>query len=438
MNIQQQRQTALQILLQLQLQQSYSNLALQQMLPKNAPPSANRFITALVYGVIERQLTLDRIIEQYTNRKLDPEVRVILQMGFYQLLYMDQVSDNIAVNETVTLCHAVKKVSAKGMVNAILRRFLRDGKSLPVSKDPWVQKSITYSTPEWLVKRLYEEYGKERTTAFLQNALKPAPIYIRVNTNKTTATQLAKTLQQHGIIVKETPLPNALQLKQLGNLERLETFQQGHFYVQDLASQLCAILSEVQPHQLVYDVCAAPGSKSFSMALEMQNTGRVVAFDLYEHKISLIRQTANRLGLDNIQATLSDATVFDQNLEKADVVLCDVPCGGFGIIRRKPEIKYKEKSSVAELPQLQLQILKNAARYVKIDGRLIYATCSLSRAENDQVVSAFLQEHPSFELLPPPEPYLQYSENNCLTLFPEYFGSDGFFIAVMQAKGGTI
>lgn len=430
------RQIALQILLEMELQGAFSNLALQQRLPKSG--KGNGFITALVYGVAERRLTLDAIINHYAGKKkLDAEIRVLLRMGIYQLLYLERVADNTAVNETVKLCYTVRKVSAKGFVNAILRGFLRDGKKLPPTANETERLSLHYSCPMWLIQQWQREYGTEKTCGLLEASVQTPPLYVRVNTMKTTAEAVKKELEAAGITVQNTVLSDAWQLEHSGNLERLPAFRDGHFYVQDLASQICAALTEVCPGETVYDLCAAPGSKSFTMAQQMQNTGTILAFDLYEHKQTLIEQGAKKLGLETIEAKIGDACVFEEALPQADCVLCDVPCAGLGIIRRKPEIKYKEPQTLAELPHLQYQILQNGARYVKPGGRLIYSTCSLSHAENEQVAERFLQEHPAFEALPIPEAYAAWAEadsHGFMTFFPNRIGSDGFFIARFRRK----
>lgn len=433
MGIINERQIALTVLLEMEQKDAYSNLALQQHLPKGG--KGNGFITALVYGVAERRLTLDAILKQYAgSKKLDTEIRVILRMGLYQLLYLERVSDNTAVNETVKLCYIVKKVSAKGFVNAILRGFLRDGKKLPPAADEVEQLSLTYSCPMWLIDQWRREYGEATAQGLLEASVGTAPLYIRVNTLRTTAGALQTELEAAGITVYETAVKNGLLLEHSGNLERLPSFQDGAFYVQDLASQICAALTEVRSGQTVYDLCAAPGSKSFTMAQQMENGGSIAAFDLFEHKCMLIIEGAKRLGLQNIKARISDATVFDETLPEADCVLCDVPCAGLGIIRRKPEIKYKNPESMTGLPELQYRILQNGARYVKPGGRLLYSTCSLSRAENDAVANRFLKEHPEFEEWSIPEPYIKWAEGNRITFLPQMLGSDGFFIARFRRK----
>lgn len=429
------RQLALSVLLAMEREGAYSNLALQQQLTVQHSTAKNSFVTALVYGVAERRLTLDALIAQYAGKKkLDVEIRCILRLGFYQLLYLTRVNENTAVNETVKLCYTVKKVSAKGFVNAILRGFLRDGKAFPPTQSEDEAWSLTYSCPLWLIRQWKREYGAETTKTLLEDSIQPAPLYIRVNTEKISDQELTKELEARGITVEKTAVEHGLRLIRSGNLERLRAFREGRFYVQDLASQVCAQLAGVQPGETVYDLCAAPGSKSFTMAQQMHGEGQIVAFDLYEHKRLLIQEGAERLGLAVIQPRVADATVYDANLPLADCVLCDVPCAGLGILRRKPEIKYKEESSLDGLPALQFQILQNGARYVKQGGRLVYSTCSLSRAENEEVVARFLREVPGFEPCALPAPYSRWAEGNCITFLPQYLNSDGFFMALFVRK----
>lgn len=435
MTNQTERQLALSILLDMERHGAYSNLILWQRLPKRGSMATkNGFITALVYGVAERRLTLDAIIETYNQRKIDLEVRTILRMGLYQLLYMDRVTDNTAVNETVKLCYSVKKVSAKGFVNAILRRFVRDQKALPTNDSPQQALSLQYSCPVWLIDKWQAEYGEQNTLEILQASVGTPPLYIRVNTVKATSQEVIDALRDRQVKVTTTAVAEGLKIADTGSIERLKPFRDGMFYVQDLASQICAQLTGAKQGDLVYDLCAAPGSKSFTIAGQMENQGKIVAFDLYEHKKTLIEESAKRLAIDIIEAKVSDATVFDDTLAKADVVLCDVPCAGLGIIRRKPEIKYKSKESLENLPDLQYQILHNGAEYVKQGGRLVYSTCSLSHAENKDVVQRFMAEHPEFAPVAIPAPFDEWAVDNTLTLFPHLMGSDGFFVALFERK----
>jgi len=430
------RQWAVTLLLQMEREKSYSNLLLRQKLPKNEPRFAAR-VTALVYGVLERKRTLEHLVKVYTQKppeKLDDEVRLILMLGFYQLLYQDTVPDNAAVNEAVALCVVFRKGSAKGMVNAVLRRFVREGKEIVYPKDPLLKTAVRYSVPEWLVRRWRKAYGGEEAEKLLAASFGPAPLTIRVNTLKTDAETVKTALEKQGVTVNAVKgFPNALILSHTGNLEKLAGFQEGAFYVQDLSSQICAEMTGARPGDVVYDLCAAPGSKSFTMAQLMENKGTLCSYDQYEHKISLMREGADKYGITCMETAIADAAVFDAARPMADVVLCDVPCGGLGIIRRKPEIKYKEEKEIDALAPLQAAILETGARYVKPGGRLLYSTCSLNPVENEAVATAFLARHPEFRPAPLPD-FLQKArvDGSMVTIFPHHFGSDGFFFAVFD------
>lgn len=434
------RQLALEILLKIYRDKGYSNLTLSKMLSRNDGLN-QAFITALIYGVIERDLTLAHVIGQYSKQKiekLDLEVLLILKMGLYQLLYMDSVPDNAAVDESVKLCYDTKKVSAKGFVNGILRNFIRDGKKLRIQQtDDLKSLSIAYSCPLWLVQKWTEEYSYEVTKRFLQASIGRPPLTIRVNTLKTTTEELCQKLMQKHIQVTVSPdIENCLILDKTKSLEQLEAFQNGLFYVQDIASQICVKLAQVKPNTRVFDMCAAPGSKSFTMAQYMQNQGELFSFDLYEHKLQLIEKTAQRLGISNLRVQRQDACQYNAKLGQADTVLCDVPCAGLGIIRRKPEIKYKSKQEIEKLPEIQYQILSNSSSYVKSGGLLIYSTCSVNQEENQQVAQRFLKEHTDFMPVPIPEFMKGFGiiQEYQITLLPQFINSDGFFIARFKRK----
>jgi 16S rRNA (cytosine967-C5)-methyltransferase len=417
----------------------YSNLVLDQILSQNTDPRENSLITALFYGVIERDLTLQYLVSCYSKRavsKLDLEILTILKMGFYQLLYLERVPDNAAVYETVALCSYAKKTSAKGMVNAMLRAFIRDGKKITISgKDPVKQLSILYSCPVWLCQKWEKEYSLEIARELAVHSIGRPPLCIRVNTLKTTQQKLVSELEKDGIAVKPHPqLDGCLMLEHTGSLERISAFRDGLFYVQDSSSQCCALALEAKPEMTVMDLCSAPGSKAFTIAQQMENRGKLYAFDLYPHKIDLIRQSAQRLGLQNIMAEISDASVFREDLPKADRVLCDVPCSGLGIIRRKPEIKYKQPKELEQLPEIQYRILQNASRYVKVGGKLMYSTCTLNRQENEDICSRFLKEHDEYSpsILPSWVSKVAVVRENQATVFPHLSDGDGFFFALFE------
>ena len=428
------REAVLIALNNMEFSEAYSNLTLDQTLDQGTFSQQDRaFATVLFYGVLERRLTLDACVKRYSKipmRKLSGDILNILRMGLYQLVWMDSVPDSAAVNESVRLVYAVKKVSAKGFVNAVLRGFVRDGKQIPLPKEKIARYEVEYSCPAWLVRKWIDEYSEDTAVELLKASVSTPPLYLRVNPLKTTPEELADLLtrRRRGTeVVKE--IDNCLSVQGIGSIRHLPEYKKGMFHVQDLASQTLCKLLDPKPGERVFDLCAAPGGTSFTLAQRMEGKGELLAFDLYENRVELIRQGAERLGLCCITAQQGDASVFRPELGLADKVLCDVVCSGLGIIRRKPEIKYKDPADMKALPDLQYRILDTGANYVRPGGMLMYSTCTLSREENEQVSKRFLQEHPAF--VPCALPGYDSFEH---TFFPMECGSDGFYLAMFQRK----
>ncbi len=438
------RQTALELLLKSERNGVFSNLALDAALSQSRLEQRDKsFVSALYYGVLERKLTLDFIISRYSDLpvpKISADILCILRMGLYQLLYMDAVPDSAAVNESVKLVDTVRKKSAKGFVNAVLRHFVRDGKKIayPDKQQSLVSYlSVAYSCPEWLVAQWLADYGQERTEQILSASLGRPPITLRVNTVNTTAEALCRQLSEEKVSATIHPtLPDCLVLSKSGDIEGLAAYRDGLFHVQDIASQLCCLALDPQEGEYVLDVCAAPGGKTFTTAMLMKNKGRLIACDLYPKRTKLVENGAVRLGISVIEAIPANANEFHPEFCGADRVLCDVPCAGLGVIRRKPEIKYKNPEELDRLPEIQYNILCNASRYVKPGGTLLYSTCSLSKKENEQIAERFLRKHTEFVQKPFPPAFQAVcrAEGGMLTLFPQADGSDGFFIALFQNR----
>ncbi len=400
---------------------AYSNLLLAQGLEMEALSDGERALcTRLYYGVLERRPTLEYLTKQYCSRRLDTVVREILYLGLYQLLYCEKIPDHAAVSATVGLCRAFKKTSAAGLVNAVLRRCIRDGKTIPRVEDPIEQMAIDYATPRELLEALLVQYGEEWTRDFLANALLPPPCTIRSNPCRNLV-----NLEELNPCKRE--LAHCYDVH-CADVTRTHAFREGMFHVQDYASQLCCQALTVEPGQSVLDVCAAPGGKSFTLAEVMENQGVLYAWDLHAHRVALIADGAKRLGLSCITLQVRDACVFHEDQPRVQRVLCDVPCSGLGVIRRKPELKYKSLSTHEELPELQYRILDNASRYLGKDGLLVYSTCTLLRRENEAVVERFLREHSEFCL----EPMEQFEGRAMVTLSPREHNCDGFFFARMR------
>lgn len=422
------RQTAFRVLNRIERNNAYSNLALDAELRQNQGETVSApFVTALVYGVLERKITLDYILSAFLTKpikKLRPEVLTALRMGAYQLQFMDKVPTSAAVNESVKLVKNNGCAYAAGLVNSVLRKVANAEVIYPDKTDFIKYLSIRYSCPTSLVQHYIKDYGEENAEGILSSSLGAVPTVLRVNTLKTDAAHLKTALAEEGFSAELGQTENTLVIKNGGAIEQSKAYQNGLFHVQDTASALCVQTLDAKPGQRVIDVCAAPGGKTFTLAQMMENQGEILAFDLHAHRVRLIETGAARLGLSIVKASVQDASVFAPALENtADRVLCDVPCSGLGTIRRKPEIRYKDLAFIDNLTHLQYNILVHASKYLKSGGVLVYSTCTLNRAENDAVCDRFLQENPDFEKL---EAYT--------TLLPHKDGTDGFFFARLGRK----
>ncbi len=433
------RETALNVLIACRVGGGWSNGVLKEYTVRDRLDGRDSALAArLCYGVIQNRNYLDFYLQQLLTgkvRDLHPALRDILHLGLYQLYLMDKIPESAAVNESVELAkkYCRKQKSAPGLVNAVLRNAVRTKGSL---KEPnsWEDK---YSHPGDLINVLKSYVGKERLEFVLRANNAIAPMAVQVNTLRTSADALLSKLEQEGVAAERHPwLENCLVLSGTGSIEHLTSFRNGDFYVQDGAAKLSVLCAEIRPGQKVLDCCAAPGGKSFAAAMAMQGQGSIISCDVHAHKIELIAKGAARLGITAIQAKQQDATAFCPDWEQQmDTVIADVPCSGLGIIRKKPDIRYKDLSILAELPALQKKILANAARYVKPGGLLLYATCTLVREENEDVVEYFLREHPDFttEPLPLPAPFPR-NESGMLALLPGEYDTDGFFFCRLRRK----
>lgn len=402
--------------------------------------------TQLCFGVVQNQLLLDFYLSKFSNiplRRMESKVVQALRLGLYQMLFLSRIPQSAAVNSSVELTRThCKNPRAPGMVNAILRSQQRNLNQLPTipKNDPAEYLSILYSHPVWLVEELLPLLGSEGTAEYLQANNSQPPITAMVNTTKATTQQVAQLLAEQGVEVASHPwLEDCLILNKTGNLERLDAYQQGLFYVQDPASRLMALASGAAPGMRVLDVCAAPGGKSFAAAIQMENQGEVISSDLHPHKKKLIQAGADRLGLSIIKPMTADGKVRREEWVSAfDLVLVDAPCSGLGVIRKKPDIRYKDPEPLADLPQVQEAILENAAGYVKPGGVLMYSTCTILPRENGEIVAAFLKKHPEFvrEAFTLPGPAGEVSKGE-ITLWPQVHQTDGFFICKLRKVGET-
>ncbi len=436
------RAAAFEILLKIHKDKAYSNLALDASLEDGAFSSVEKaFISALVYGVTERTVTLDYQLEKYLSqplKKLKPQVLVILRMGAYQLLFMDKIPVSAAVNESVKLTKSCGCAFASGLVNAVLRKVSQNGLILPDGTDKIKRCSVEFSCPEWILRMWTEYYGEGNALKIAENSVGAAETVLRVNTLKTDCDTLIKKLSDEGVEAQKGFDENTLVLSKSGSLRELQSYKDGLFHVQDTASQLCCKALGAEKGERILDICSAPGGKSFTAAEYMENCGEIVACDIYSGRLRLIESGAERLGIDIINTKANDASVFNTELGEFDRIICDVPCSGLGVIRRKPEIRLKTASEVDKLPEIQYSILCIAVQYLKKGGLLIYSTCSLNKEENENVFYRFLKENPDYEAVKVlPEIERLSEDENTLTLMPHIHSSDGFFISALRRRNDS-
>ena len=395
----------------------------------------------LCYGVLQNKLLLDWRLAQVCSMRLEKlEVKVLcgLRVAAYQLLFLDRIPPSAAVNEAVRLAkrHS-RNPRASGLVNGVLRSLLRQGKNLDIQDDDKLKYlSIQYSHPQWLVEEFSTLLGLDGAQQLLAANNEQPFTSAQVNTLKTTPERLAERLWAEEVEVRPHPwLEGCLLLIGTGDLERLDAFRRGEFYIQDAASRLAALAAGITPGQRALDCCAAPGGKSFAAALLMENQGELVSCDIHPHKIKLLEAGRDRLGLSVITPTLQNAAqAREEWLDSFDLVFADVPCSGLGIIRKKPDIRYKDPEQLKGLPKVQRSILDNCARYVRPGGVLLYSTCTVLDQENNGMVDAFLEDYPEFELEPFALPHLGKQPGR-ITFWPHIHGTDGFFVAKLRRKG---
>ncbi len=436
------RELVLEVMLAVTRDQEYSHIAIRDMLDKYQylQKQERSFLKRVCQGTLEHMIWIDYVLNQFSKvkvNKMKPQIRCILRSSVYELKYMDAIPASATCNEAVKLAKKKGFHSLTGFVNAVLRNVSRslDQIVLP-EKEQDIQKylSVKYSMPEWILKLWKNSYSWDQIEEFLKSFLMEAPVSIRVNPLKTTLEELKKELEAQQIQVQEhETLPGVLYLEHYDSLRRIPAFAEGKFYVQDTSSMQAALLAEPKPGNYVLDVCAAPGGKSIHMAellLEAErkeaevSPGIVEARDLTEYKVSLIQENLKRCGLPNILAKQADARVLDrEQIGKADIVLADLPCSGLGVLGRKADIKYKmTREASQELCSLQKEILHTVQQYVKQGGVLIYSTCTINPAENEENVHWFLQEHSDFQLQAQRQ------------ILPDGGRNDGFFLAKLRKE----
>ena len=435
------RSAAVKALLTIQEEGGYSNIVLDELLESVSLASADRALASrLLYGVTERRLTLDYLLNKTAStpvKKMQPAVREILRVGAYQLVYMDKMPSFAVVNEAVEQTRQFGCGRLSAFVNGVLRQIEREYVNL-LAALPTTDKGLElrYSVPREWIRIWREAYGESVLQGLLESLDGAPPAYIRVNTCATTTDAFCETLRELGVSYTAIDgLPDALQISPASALHTLPSEMAEHFYFQDLASQWCCKALEAAPGERVADLCAAPGGKTMTVAQYMHNTGTILAGDIHDHKCRAMADRVQRFGLECITVQQWDAAADPDAslLNSFDRVVCDVPCSGLGVIRRKPEIRYKKSEEFADLPALQLQILEQGAKMVRPGGVLQYSTCTLRLEENQEVVQTFLDKHPEFApralVLESCFTAAELLVSHEITLFPHIHGTDGFYIA---------
>jgi len=426
------RKIAYDILREIDEKEAYSNLVIGNYFKRiDLSPMDRGFITQLVYGVLERKITLDYYISKFSKtriKKIHPNVLELMRLAAYQIIYLSKTPDSAAVNESVKL---VKKINYKssGFVNGVLRSLIREYEKVQfpdIKKEPVKHLSVKYSHAEWIVSLLIKEYEMEKTIEILEGNVSTPKLSIRVNTLKTSKAELIEVLENIGIEVSDSKISeDGLLFEKMGHqrLDEIEAFKDGHFTVQDESSMLVAETLKPEPGEKVIDLCSAPGGKTTHMAQYMKNQGTIIACDIYEHKLNKVEENCERLGITNVQTAEWDGQELNAEwVDSFDKVLVDAPCSGLGIIRRKPEIKYsKSYEDVLNLVKIQYNILENASKYLKVGGTLLYSTCTITKEENDGVIEQFMNDNKEFEL-----------DGDVIKILPARDGADGFFICKIK------
>lgn len=419
------RKTALDALLAVRDGGAYSNIALANILSQSSLSEKDRaFASALFYGTLDRLITLDFVLSKFIKKPLEKTLPITLgclRIALYQIMYMDRVPDSAAVSEAVNIVKRSKERFNASFVNGVLRSILRSGITLPQGDTPEAL-SVRYSCPKPIVDSFIHDYGTETAKNLLEKSLEAPPVSLRVNSIKISAENLVLQLSKENITAVYVS-DNTLTVKGGINLSKSKCFKNGFFHIQDVACQTAIKALCPRPGERILDMCSAPGGKAFTAAEIMENRGEILACDIHKHRVDLIKQGAERMGLDIIKPQVSDALYYNKSFGKFDAVICDVPCSGLGVIRRKPEIKYKSFEDFSDIEAVQRRIIENAGLYLKPGGRLLYSTCTLRNAENNCVVHGFLDKHTHYEL--------KYEH----TFMPHLDGTDGFYCAVLLKTG---
>ena len=438
------RGLALQVLNRVLKDGGYTNIVLNQLLAKSALSDLDRrFATELVYGTVKALGTLDWILEHFLTRSLDsldPEIRDLLRLGVFQIYYLDRVPVSAAVNESVNLAKAFTHKGGVGFVNGVLRNSVRRRDLIRQELEETSgleQLRLKEFHPLWLLHRWQKQFGLEETQKLCAFDNRPAPLVLRVNTFRTTREKLVADLTAAGFAVSPSAWSvDGIVCSSLPSLKILFERFGSQIYIQDESSMLAAGILAPKPGSVLLDVCSAPGGKATHGAALMENKGRVIAADIYPHKLQLIQENAKRLGLTCVETVLQDGTKLKPEWQGgADYVLVDAPCSGLGVLRRRAEARWtKTEADLASFPPLQRKILENAAAYTAPAGCLLYSTCTLEPAENHDLTAGFLRDHPEWERVGFKHP-LTGERVEELQLYPQHDGIDGFYLALLARKG---
>ncbi|MCR3956101.1 MAG: 16S rRNA (cytosine(967)-C(5))-methyltransferase RsmB [Gudongella sp.] len=437
------RDAAVRVLSEIENEGKFSNKILQEYSENDFSKEDLRLLRELVYGVVENRMFIDEIIKSASSvkmKKIHPMILQILRIGVYQIGFMDRIPAHASINEAVKLSKKYGHKGTVGYVNGVLRKIERESEVYFTYENPTTAEGLAlrYSHPEFLVNMWVEQFGFEFARKLLMaNNSKPL-LSLRVNTLKVNRDELMERLSKYDLeLLKGELSSDCLRVINPENITETQEFKDGLFTIQDESSMMVTEIASPKSNELILDVCSAPGGKATHLAQRMNNDGRIIARDLYAQKIDLIMDNARRMGIDIIEGEVHDAQVFDEALrEKVDVCIVDAPCSGFGLLRRKPDIKFNRgQEDVEALIKLQSSILKESAGYVKSGGKLIYSTCTLNMDENINQIKRFLRTNSSFKLnpieLPGGKIVSEIQKEGYIELYPHIHGTDGFFIANM-------
>ncbi len=447
------RNAALKALIEIFENGAHANLAVNKILSQQSLEGPERgLFTELTYGVTRTKNTLDWILSRFIKKdlgKLTPQIRNILRLGSYQLIYLDKIPDYAAINQSVELAKLYGHQGVAGLVNAVLRNLLRQKETIsfpPLEEEPVKHISLKYSHPQWLVSRWITEFGIRATIKLCEYNNKPANLTLRVNTLKISREKLVQSLLFRGLKATNSNLvPEGILIEEWPGLENMPEFAEGLFLMQDEGSMLISHILSPSKGAKVVDVCAAPGTKTTHLAQLMEDEGKILAFDIHPHKLKLIESNCKRLGIHSVQVGLIDGRELTKQVkEKVNYILVDAPCSGLGVLGRRADARWrKTPEQLQELPVLQKAILSEASQILAPEGVLVYSTCSIAREENQEVIKEFLNSNQDY-YLENLSSYLPFSlddprdieaaKEGMIQFLPQAHGIDGFFVARLRKK----